>query len=89
MHSSRAVVFSREQQDRQHQGNQPERITDPAPQLYTKYGGGGKTMFTLVHMENNNNNTKINSVFRILTTANLLLPHTVYCQYKESTDFNN
>ena len=53
--------------------------------LYTSYvvtaAGWGKSRFTVVCMENNtitNNNARINSVFHIPTTANLLLPQAVY-----------
>ena len=45
----------------------------------TTHTVGGKVgLYLAVHMKNNTiikNNTRINSVFCILTTVNLLLPH--------------
>ena len=53
-------------------------LENPRAKTHT---GLGRSRFTIVHMENNtiiNNNTKINTVFHVLTTVNLLLPHPLY-----------
>ena len=49
-------------------------------------------MFTVVHMENdtiiNKYNTRIKSVFRVLTTVNFLLPHPIEDLQRKTLKFN-